>query len=213
MSVILNSQYLKELNEKINLNKMGDNSFEVKFNNKQITFQIAPQNNKLASGAYAFGIKQKTLNNTPSLGLLLDSSFENDITHLEYVRDIIENKLLKATGSVQKVAPLLSRSYLKDKNGEFVLDENNNKIVDESKAILNMRLKFSKHRGCLSIFKNINGTIESPIIELDYGFKGVYFIDVGNVNKGKNGLWYVNLLLNTCVVYTQPQTDFRNEYL
>ena len=59
---------------------MRDNSFEVKFNNKQITFQIAPQNNKLASGTYAFGIKQKTLNNIPSLGVLLDNRlFDADL--------------------------------------------------------------------------------------------------------------------------------------
>ena len=86
----------------------------------------------------------------------------------------------------------------------------NTNILDPTKSpSLNIKLKWNKNKNQItSVFKPVTAQ------ECENEFKGVYFIDVGNVTKSNvTNTWYVNLLLNSCVIYTQPQTDFRNEYL
>ena len=208
MTTVKNTQNIVDTVDNITLEKKSENKYELKYGNKQMTLKIAPTNNQLSCGAYCFGIKQKTENDIPTLCVSLDNCFPESISFFDNLKDLVENELLKQTGSVQKVAPLITRSYFKNRNGELV------KIIDENKALLNLRLKYNKKQGCLSIFKDVDGEIEFPIDELDYGFKGVYYIDVGDVTKSsKSGLWYVNLILDTCIVYREQPRVFGDEYL
>ncbi len=125
-------------NQKFTVEKVNDSKCLVKVENKNITLEISPISKKLEDGAYCFGIKQLRQTENPSMGVSLDSSFDNTVQFLEDLKDLVENQLFLLTGSVQKVAPLVWRSFL--------LNCNNEKVYDDERRILNMRLQYNQKK-------------------------------------------------------------------
>lgn len=167
------------------ITKTDEKHCRIDCRDKPIILELGPGSRKASDGLFCFGVKQREPSMPPTVGLSVDLKVKVGL-ELKTVMDRLESMVKGAVG--QDPSPAL---YYSNKPGY------------ETSPTLNIRTKWARNASHIqTMFKyaDTEEVILDPLRDLSGGFRGVYYVKVDGASQSKNGKWYVNLTLDSCLV-------------
>ena len=184
---------------KLSVAKINDSNYTILYNEKPFTLEIGPETKELEYAKFCYGLKYNTTKDgdplTPTITLPLGVNTSNfnskmNATILSVFSDLASEMSNKIENTVEPII------YQKPLNP----------------PLLSLKCKYFKESDkILTKFRRNNKPIKN-MEELEIPFWGVFFVNINNITKSKQGKWYVNSAIDTCIVSTRCLVELESDY-